>query len=48
MLEIFRRFFFGMSSDVPAFKVRVVLFCFVLFCFVFARDFEFSIVVNEY
>ena len=33
----FRRVFFGVSSDVPAFRVRV-----------FASDFEFLIGINEY
>ena len=28
MLEIFRQFFFSMSSDVPAFKVRVFAIAF--------------------
>ena len=37
MLEILDDFFFGMGSDVPAFKVHV-----------FAGDLEFLIGVNEY
>ena len=37
ILEMFRWFLFGMSSDVPAFKVRVV-----------TSDFKFSIEVNTY
>ena len=36
-VENFRRFFFGMSSDVPAFKVCI-----------FASDFKFCLGVNEY
>ena len=37
MLEILGGFLFGMSPDVPAFKVRV-----------FTSDFKFLIGVNEY
>ena len=37
MLKILRQFSFGMSSAIPAFKVRV-----------FASDFEILIGINEY
>ena len=37
MLKNFRQDFFGMSSDVPAFKIHI-----------FASDFEFLIGINEY
>ena len=37
MFEILDVFSFGMSSHIPAFKIRV-----------FASDFEFAIEVNEY